>query len=64
MKYFWFQYFLENKVFKKDENDEKSHEKYQSVNGKGGLVIGQEQDDIGGYFDETQSWSGSVTQGS
>ena len=25
-------------------------------------MLGQEQDDIGGYFDETQSWSGSVTQ--
>lgn len=28
----------------------------------GSLVVGQEQDDIGGFFDSTQSLSGRVTQ--
>ena len=37
-------------------------DQFKTVEGGGVLIIGQEQDSIGGYFDDTQSWSGSVTQ--
>ena len=35
--------------------------KYVSLTGGGRLIVGQEQDTLGGSFDETQSLSGSVT---
>lgn len=35
---------------------------YQPLHAGGSLVIAQEQDSIGGYFDDSQSFSGSVTQ--
>jgi hypothetical protein len=36
--------------------------KYMPLKANGSLVVGQEQDDIGGFFDSTQSLSGRVTQ--
>ena len=47
------QLFSESKVIKDG--------KYVSLTGGGRLIVGQEQDTLGGSFDETQSLSGSVT---